>query len=189
MFLVPLIPPVAMIGRGSVGSKMAMQLARSGAKISAVSDDGQLRPHHLARHALARAEHAGSKASEPAKEFELREQKNRSNRAMRSWIWRREKHANRSCQWKPHTRSTQLRLSVFARLCRPSRQRISNPALPSQRYSDAGTAAFSLKVPPSRWQRLRKGWIQFDVTRITVTAGSESHRYAPDGRYGSPDSW
>jgi hypothetical protein len=66
----PAIPPVAMIGCGSVGSKMAMHLARSGTTISVVSDNGSLRPHNMARHALARAEYANSKASELAKELE-----------------------------------------------------------------------------------------------------------------------
>jgi hypothetical protein len=66
----PLVPPVAMIGCGSVGSKMAMHLARSGTTISVVSDNGSLRPHNMARHALARAEYASSKASELAKELE-----------------------------------------------------------------------------------------------------------------------
>ncbi|KQY97181.1 hypothetical protein ASD45_20975 [Pseudolabrys sp. Root1462] len=66
----PVIAPVAMIGCGSVGSKMAMHLARSGAKISSVSDSGSLRPHNMARHALARSSYAGSKAAELAKELE-----------------------------------------------------------------------------------------------------------------------
>jgi len=71
----PAVPPVAMIGCGSVGSKIAMHLARSGTTISVVSDNGPLRPHNMARHALARAEYASSKASELAKELELLGQK------------------------------------------------------------------------------------------------------------------
>jgi len=66
----PLVTPVSMIGCGSVGSKMAMHLARSGVTISVVSDNGALRPHNMARHALARREYAISKASELAKELE-----------------------------------------------------------------------------------------------------------------------
>jgi hypothetical protein len=66
----PEITPVSMLGCGSVGSKMAMHLARSGVKICAVSDNGSLRPHNMARHALARKSFAGSKASELAKELE-----------------------------------------------------------------------------------------------------------------------
>jgi ThiF family protein/JAB domain-containing protein similar to deubiquitination enzymes len=66
----PEIPPVSMLGCGSVGSKIAMHLARSGVKICAVSDNGSLRPHNMARHALARNSFAGSKASELAKELE-----------------------------------------------------------------------------------------------------------------------
>jgi hypothetical protein len=71
----PLVAPVAMIGCGSVGSKMAMHLARSGTTISVLSDNGHLRPHNMARHALARAEYANSKAPELAKELELFGQK------------------------------------------------------------------------------------------------------------------
>jgi Prokaryotic E2 family A/ThiF family/Prokaryotic homologs of the JAB domain len=66
----PVVAPVAMIGCGSVGSKMAMHLARSGIKLPVVSDNGSLRPHNMARHALARAEYATSKAVELAKELE-----------------------------------------------------------------------------------------------------------------------
>src|SRR5690606_742245 len=51
----PDLAPVSMLGCGSVGSKMAMHLARSGVAICAVSDNGMLRPHNMARHALARA--------------------------------------------------------------------------------------------------------------------------------------
>jgi hypothetical protein len=65
------IEPVAMLGCGSVGSKMAMHLARSGVKIPVVSDNGVIRPHNMARHALARSTFAGSKAPELAKELAL----------------------------------------------------------------------------------------------------------------------
>ena len=67
----PEIAPVSILGCGSVGSKMAMHLARCGIKISVASDDGALRPHNMARLALARSSFAGSKASELAKELEL----------------------------------------------------------------------------------------------------------------------
>ncbi|MDT0618303.1 Mov34/MPN/PAD-1 family protein [Salinisphaera sp. P385] len=43
---------VAMLGCGSVGSKMAVHLARSGASITIASDQDLLMPHNLARHAL-----------------------------------------------------------------------------------------------------------------------------------------
>jgi hypothetical protein len=66
----PKIAPIAMVGCGSVGSKMAMHLARSGVKISAVSDKAILHPHNMARHALARSAPAASKAGELAKELE-----------------------------------------------------------------------------------------------------------------------
>jgi hypothetical protein len=65
----PELSPVSMLGAGSVGSKMAMHLARSGVKICAVSDNGTLRPHNMARHALARPSFA-QKAPELAKELE-----------------------------------------------------------------------------------------------------------------------
>lgn len=45
-------PPMALLGCGSVGSKMAMHAARSGQTVVALSDNGHLRPHNLARHAL-----------------------------------------------------------------------------------------------------------------------------------------
>ena len=68
------IAPVSMLGCGSVGSKMAMHLARCGIKISALSDEAALRPHNMARHALARRSFASSKAAELAKELELLDQ-------------------------------------------------------------------------------------------------------------------
>ena len=61
--------PVAMLGCGSVGSKMAVHLARSGVDIVAVSDRGILLPHNMARHALARSALAASKATELAREL------------------------------------------------------------------------------------------------------------------------
>ena len=71
----PEVAPVAIIGCGSVGSKMTMHLARSGIKISVLNDNGHLRPHNMARHALARAEYAETKAPELAKELALLGQK------------------------------------------------------------------------------------------------------------------
>lgn len=60
---------VAMLGCGSVGSKLAMHAVRGGQDIVAVSDKSLLRPHNLARHALG-AEHVSSnKAEALAKEL------------------------------------------------------------------------------------------------------------------------
>jgi Prokaryotic E2 family A/Prokaryotic homologs of the JAB domain len=67
----PEIPAVAMLGCGSVGSKMTMHFARSGTKICTLSDNRYLRPHNFARHALARESFAGGKAPELAKELKL----------------------------------------------------------------------------------------------------------------------
>lgn len=50
---------LAMLGCGSVGSKLAMHAARAGQDIVAVSDESLLRPHNLARHALG-AKHVSS---------------------------------------------------------------------------------------------------------------------------------
>jgi hypothetical protein len=65
----PETEPVAVLGCGSVGSKLAMHLARSGIKIASVSDDSVLRPHNMARHALARSWAAGLKSEELAAEL------------------------------------------------------------------------------------------------------------------------
>lgn len=64
----PEIGPVAMLGCGSVGSKMAMHLARAGVQIPVVCDRKSLLPHNMARHALTRSL-AGSKAAELAAEL------------------------------------------------------------------------------------------------------------------------
>lgn len=45
-------PPLAVLGCGSVGSKLAVHAARAGQPIAAVSDSGWLGPHNMARHAL-----------------------------------------------------------------------------------------------------------------------------------------
>ena len=65
----PEVAPVVMLGCGSVGSKMAMHLARSGVQIPVVSDRSSLLPHNMARHALARPPVARSKATELAAEL------------------------------------------------------------------------------------------------------------------------
>lgn len=65
----PETSPVAMLGCGSVGSKMAMHLARCGVEISVLCDEGMLMPHNMARHALARSSLAAYKASELAAEL------------------------------------------------------------------------------------------------------------------------
>lgn len=60
---------IALIGCGSVGSKLALHLARSGARILALSDKGMLHPHNMARHALVRNSLPMVKASELAEEL------------------------------------------------------------------------------------------------------------------------
>ena len=63
------IPETSLVGCGSVGSKLAMHLARSGARILAVTDNGLLQPHNMARHALARGAFPHFKATELAEEL------------------------------------------------------------------------------------------------------------------------
>lgn len=65
----PEVPDTSIIGCGSVGSKLAMHLARTGARILAVSDNGLLQPHNMARHALARGPFPQFKAPELADEL------------------------------------------------------------------------------------------------------------------------
>lgn len=60
---------VAMLGCGSVGSKMAMHLARCGIEIPIICDAYRLMPHNMARHALARPPLALYKADELAEEL------------------------------------------------------------------------------------------------------------------------
>ena len=62
----PETPPAAVLGAGSVGSKVALHLARNGAQVLTVADYAWLRPHNLARHGLASTPHGG-KATELAK--------------------------------------------------------------------------------------------------------------------------
>lgn len=70
MSAVPPRPALALLGCGSVGSKVAMHAVRSGQSIVAVSDRGRLRPHNVARHALGptrlRVEKAEAMADELA---------------------------------------------------------------------------------------------------------------------------
>lgn len=56
-------PKLAVLGCGSVGSKLAVHAARAGQDIVAVSDEANLRPHNLARHALF-ARHIGTNKAE-----------------------------------------------------------------------------------------------------------------------------
>jgi hypothetical protein len=65
----PARPSLAMLGCGSVGSKLAMHAARAGQNIVAVSDDGSLRPHNMARHALGAEHIASNKADALASEL------------------------------------------------------------------------------------------------------------------------
>ena len=46
------LAPIAVLGCGSLGSKLAIHLACSGQNVAAVSDRENLRPHNMARHAL-----------------------------------------------------------------------------------------------------------------------------------------
>jgi Prokaryotic E2 family A len=62
-------PAVALLGCGSVGSKLAMHAARGGQNIVAVSDSGWLRPHNLARHALGGRHTTSEKAPALAQEL------------------------------------------------------------------------------------------------------------------------
>lgn len=63
-------PTLAMIGAGSLGSKLAMHWVRNGQAIAAVSDHGALRPHNMARHALGAEHVASNKAEGLAKELD-----------------------------------------------------------------------------------------------------------------------
>jgi hypothetical protein len=67
----PVLPPVALLGAGSVGSKIALHLAKAGAEIVFVSDRASLYPHNFARHGLVRDPLAGSKARELTAELSL----------------------------------------------------------------------------------------------------------------------
>jgi len=60
---------IALIGCGSVGSKVCLHLARSGATITGLADKGILQPHNMARHALVRGVLPLAKARELASEL------------------------------------------------------------------------------------------------------------------------
>lgn len=62
-------PQTAILGCGSVGSKAALHLARTGGTITSVSDNDYLGAHNMARHALVRDDLGGQKATEIAKEL------------------------------------------------------------------------------------------------------------------------
>jgi hypothetical protein len=64
-------PPIALLGCGSVGSKIAMHAARSGQAITAVSDIAHIRPHNMARHALSAGYIGSFKAEALAAEIGL----------------------------------------------------------------------------------------------------------------------
>lgn len=66
----PARPAIAILGCGSVGSKMALHTARSGQEIAALSDESWLRPHNLGRHALLAGHSPGHKAEALADEIE-----------------------------------------------------------------------------------------------------------------------
>lgn len=65
----PELPRTAIVGCGSIGSKVALHLAKSGAEVVAISDSGYLRPHNMARHGLVRGDDAGLKVSELSDEL------------------------------------------------------------------------------------------------------------------------
>lgn len=60
---------LAMLGCGSVGSKLAMHAVRGGQDVVAVSDESLLRPHNLARHALGAKHVSSNKAAALAEEL------------------------------------------------------------------------------------------------------------------------
>ncbi|MES1985651.1 MAG: Mov34/MPN/PAD-1 family protein [Pseudomonadota bacterium] len=61
--------PLALLGCGSVGSKLALHAARAGQPIVAVSDNGWLRPHNMARHGLGPGRDGTNKAEALAGEL------------------------------------------------------------------------------------------------------------------------
>jgi YD repeat-containing protein len=62
-------PALAILGCGSVGSKLALHAARDGQDIAVLSDKALLRPHNLARHALGPRYLARNKADALAEEL------------------------------------------------------------------------------------------------------------------------
>lgn len=65
----PARPALAILGCGSVGSKLAIHAARAGQDIAAVSDESSLSPHNMARHALGAELVGTNKAEALAKEL------------------------------------------------------------------------------------------------------------------------
>jgi hypothetical protein len=66
----PQRPALAILGCGSVGSKLAFHAAREGLSIASVCDDASLRPHNMARHALGPTLVGTNKAEALARELE-----------------------------------------------------------------------------------------------------------------------
>ncbi|SHM41963.1 ThiF family protein [Roseovarius pacificus] len=71
-------PRTAILGCGSVGSKAAFHLARTGGTITSVSDSDYFGAHNMARHALVRDNLGGQKANELAKELATLDQSPRT---------------------------------------------------------------------------------------------------------------
>jgi hypothetical protein len=65
----PQLGAIAILGCGSVGSKIALHAARGGQVVASVADERMLGPHHMARHALLPSALPGAKANELAKEL------------------------------------------------------------------------------------------------------------------------
>lgn len=65
----PQLDPIAVLGCGSVGSKIALHAARGGQQVASVADELLLRPHNMARHGLLPSALPGAKASELAEEL------------------------------------------------------------------------------------------------------------------------
>ena len=66
--------PVALLGCGSVGSKVGLHLARSGQIVGTLSDSGWLQPHNMARHSLSASHLPINKAEALAIELRLLDQ-------------------------------------------------------------------------------------------------------------------
>lgn len=66
----PDIPALTMLGAGSVGSKLALHLAKSGSTMSSIADKGYFRPHNSARHGLIKKKGYGNKAKVLSNEIE-----------------------------------------------------------------------------------------------------------------------
>lgn len=65
----PVLKTTSIIGCGSVGSKIALHLARAGVTIKAVADHRNLLPHNMARHGIVRDPTPTPKAYELAKDL------------------------------------------------------------------------------------------------------------------------